>query len=124
MVKGFVKTLEASLAIVFIFISMIFLFPYRSNDVDGTSDITYLCLKDMDNSGYLRHYASNNMEAELNQELGSCIPSSLNFTARICTTSDCSTQLPSGKNVYLSSYVIAGDNSLMPALIDIWVWSE
>lgn len=125
MVKGFVKTLEAGIAIALILVSMIFLFNEQTKTEAQLSDTAYSCLLYSDYNGSLRDYASRNMESELVSNLRSCLPPLLNYTARICTTSYCSSSdLPENKTIFLSSYMLAGENSFEPKLINLWVWSE
>jgi hypothetical protein len=115
-----VKTLEAALAIVIILSSIVILFP-KSNVQQQNSYSAYNCLVQMDQEGTLRYYASNNLESNLNSELGYCIPVTFNYTARICASSACSAQTPSDRAVFLSSYIMAVD---YPVIINVWVWSR
>ena len=124
MVKGFVKTLEAGIAIALILVSMVFLFPEKTVIKPKISDTGYNCLKYLDNKGILRQYAVNNMEANLISDLRSCIPPSLDYKAKICLTSSCISQTPVDKEVFLSSYLIAGEDSFKQALINLWVWTK
>ena len=122
MVKGFIKTLEAGIAIVLILVSMVFIFPEKPTIEPQISDTGYGCLKYLDERGVLRYYAVNNLETSLISDLKGCIPTLLNYTARICITSTCNTLLPTNKTVSLSSYLIAGEGSISPTLINLWVW--
>jgi hypothetical protein len=122
MVKGFEKTLEAAIAIVLILVSIIFLFTNKEITEPQLSATGYECLKNLDNQGMLRYYAANGLEDRLNADLKTCIPSLLNYTTKICATSTCNTVLPINKTVFLSTYLIAGDNSFNPRLVDLWVW--
>jgi len=121
--KGFVKTLEAAIAIVLILISIVFLFPEKTRTESQISDIGYNCLKYLDYRGVLRYYAVNSLESNLISDLKGCLPPILNYTARICSTIICDTNLPQDKTVFLSSYLIAGEESISPVLINLWVWS-
>lgn len=121
--KGYIKTLEAGIAIVLILVSMIFLFSDRARKEPQLSDIGYNCLKYLDYKGVLRYYAVNNLESSLISNLRGCIPPILNYKARICTTTSCNTQLPTDRTVFLSSYLIAGENTINNVLINVWVWS-
>ena len=122
MVKGFEKTLEAAIAIVLILVSIIFLFTNKEITEPQLSATGYECLKNLDNQGMLRYYAANGLEDRLNADLKTCIPPLLNYTTKICATSTCNTVLPINKTVFLSTYLIAGDNSFNPRLVDLWVW--
>ena len=120
--KGFIKTLEAALAIVLILVSMVFLFKERVSNESQISDTGYGCLKNLDNQGSLRYYAVTNLESRLNSDLKGCIPPLFDYSAKICTSVSCDTNLPSDKAVFLSSYLIAGWDSMRPTLINLWVW--
>lgn len=121
MVKGFVKTLEAAIAITLILVSVVFLFPEKVKTEPKISDTAYNCLRNLDNRGVLRYYAVNNLESNLISDLKGCIPPLFDYVVKICTTSTCSISI-SNKEVFLSSYLIAGENSIKPTLINLWVW--
>jgi len=121
--KGFIKTLEAVLGVILIIIPLFTLYtPQRIEE--QFSDIGYNCLKDLDNRNLLRYYAVNNMNTELNNNLRDCLPYLIEFNFKICTTSVCSVNVPENKTVFLSSYVIAGHESIEPTLINLWLWSK
>ena len=122
--KGFIKTLEAGIAIVLMLVSIVFLFTQREAHKTQMSDAGYNCLRNLDNNGTLRYYSENNLEAELTSDLRGCIPPLFNYSVKICTSSSCISQLPFNKEIFLSSYLIAGESSFEPALINLWVWSE
>jgi len=122
MVKGFEKTLEAAIAIVLILVSIVFLFTGKEITEPQMSATGYECLKNLDNQGMLRYYAANGLVDRLNADLKTCIPPLLNYTTKICATSTCNTVLPLNKTVFLSTYLIAGDNSFNPRLVGLWVW--
>ena len=123
MVKGFVKTLEAGIAISLILVSMVFLFPQKTKTEPQLSETAYDCLRYLDNKGVLRYYAVNNRQEDLVSDLRGCLPPLYSYTVKICTTSSCGTTLPDDKTIFLSSYLIAGENSFNPTLINLWVWS-
>jgi len=68
--KGYVKTLEAGVAIVLILVSMVFLFPEKIRIEPQISDTGYNCLKYLDYKEVLRYYAVNNLESNLISDLG------------------------------------------------------
>jgi hypothetical protein len=121
--KGYVKTLEAGIAIVLILASIIFLFPEQTKKEPQIPDTGYDCLRYLDQKGLLSYYAENNLELELNSELRECIPPILEYKAKICTITDCDAILPTYKTIFLSSYLIAGESSFNPTLINLWIWS-
>ncbi len=118
MVKGFVRTLEAVIAA---FIVIIFIVNfYVTLKPQETLPSAYSCLKDLDNKGLLRTYAKTGQEDQLKQDLGSCLK--LNLNARICSSLDCSAEIPENKNVRATSYVLSGEAIYQKFLIRVWVW--
>jgi len=124
MVKGFVKTLEAGIAIGLILVSMVFLFPQKTKIEPQLSDTAYECLRYLDNRGVLEYYTVNGKQENLISDIRTCLPPLSDFTVKICKTSSCGTTLPYNKTIFLSGYLIAGDNSVNPTLINLWVWSK
>ena len=121
--KGFIKTLEAVLGVILIVIPLFTLYtPQRIEE--QLSDIGYNCLKDLDNKNLLKYYAINNMNTELNNSLRDCLPYLIEFNFKICKTSVCSINVPENKTVFLSSYIIAGYETVDPTLINLWLWSK
>lgn len=122
--KGVIKTLEAALAVIIVLIAVIFVFTPQPKSEPQISNIGYECLNYLDNKGVLRYYAVNNLESDLKSDLKTCLFPMFNYTARVCTTAYCSVQIPENKTVYLSSYLIAGDDTMKPTLINLWIWSS
>jgi len=122
--KGFVKTLESALAIVLVLIAVIFIFSPQPKPEPQISNIGYNCLKYLDDKGVLRYYAVNNLESNLKNDLKNCLFPMFNYIAKICKTASCSIQTPQNKTVFLSSYLIAGDETISPTLINLWIWSS
>ena len=121
--KGFIQTLEQTLGSILILTMLITLFnPSFSTSHSQLSNVGFNCLKDLDNQGPLRNYAANNMTTNLNTSLQQCL-SAFNYDFKICSSPlDCSTNLPTNKDIFLSSYFIAGDTAYKPTLINLWVW--
>jgi hypothetical protein len=117
-----VKTLEAALAIVIILSSVVFLFPGSSSQQATYS--AYNCLRQMDQDGSLRYYASEMLTSGIESSLRGCIPVSFDYSVKLCQSSDCSTATPPGKSVFLTSYMISGADQFGPALVNVWVWSK
>jgi hypothetical protein len=124
MVKGFVKTLEASIAIVLILASITFIAPERYLHDDKISEKAYWCLTNLDESGKLRYYSDNSLESEMNSDIRSCIPSAYNYSLRICYTASCIGYIPENKPVYTANYLISGGDVFRPSLTKIWLWSK
>ena len=121
--KGFVKTLEAGIATIFILTFVLIFFAPQPQPEPQILINGYNCLKYLDYTGALGYYAANNLESSLDTDLKKCLPPTMSYEARICKTPSCTTQLPEGKTVFLSSYIILGENSATPFLINLWVWS-
>ncbi len=103
---------------------MVFLFPGETETEPQISDTGYNCLRYLDYEGVLRNYAANSLESDLISDLRKCVPPILNYTARICTSTSCNTELPTDKTIFLSSYLIAGEAQIDRTLINLWVWSK
>lgn len=120
--KAMLYTLEAILGAVLVLVGIISIFPIQQQKEMIFSDVGYSCLSYLDQKGFLRYYAVNDMVTELNNSLKNCLPSVTDFKIKICSSSDCKDTTPIDKNVYLSSYLIAGENTYNNKLINLWVW--
>lgn len=124
--KGFMKTLEASIAVVLILGAAVALnnaspsYPERNLMEIGND-----CLSNVHNGGLLDQYAMSGDDDGLSDALGDCIPKSLNYEVKICHSSDCSADgLPSDRTVVLSSRLISGDyHEFNPSVVNLWMWS-
>ena len=122
MVKGYIQTLEQVLGSVLVLTILITLFnPSSSTTNLQLSSLGFNCMKELDNKGLLRYYAVNNLTTDLNNSLQPCL-SAFNYDFNICSSTTCSSALPANKDIYLSSYFIAGENSFQPRLINLWIW--
>jgi hypothetical protein len=120
-----IHTMEAVLGTLLILGGIMLIFPIQQQNEINFSDISYSCLGMLEQKGLLRHYVSNNMNTELNNNLRDCLPSVADFKFKICSSSSCmDTTIPYNKTVYLSSYLIAGENTYDRKVINIWVWSK
>jgi hypothetical protein len=122
--KGMLYTLEAILATVMILVGIISIFPIQEQKETMFSDVGRYCLTYLDNSGLLRYYAVNDMSVDLANSLRNCLPSVTDFRVKICSSSDCTETITGQETVYLSSYIIAGDNAYNRKLINLWVWRK
>jgi len=122
--KGIFKTLEAVLGVILILIVITSVYPIQSRTDVQLSDTAYNCLKYLDDKTVLRYYAMNNLESDLNDDIEDCLPNTMNFTARICSTTTCTANVPEDLPVFLSSYLIAGNTYIDPTLVNLWVWSK
>ena len=120
--KAMLYTVEAILGAIMVLIGIMIIFPIQQKGEMIFSDVGYSCLNYLDQNGLLRYYVLNNMITELNNGLKNCLPSVTEFNFKLCSSSDCKESTPTDKNVYLSSYIIAGENSYNKRLINLWVW--
>jgi hypothetical protein len=120
--KAMLYTIEAILGAIIVLIGIMSIFPIQQQEEMIFSDVGYSCLSYLDQGGFLRYYAVNDMTTELNNSLKNCLPAVTEFKFKICSSSDCKESTPTNKNVYLSSYIIAGENSYNKRLINLWVW--
>jgi len=120
--KGFILTLEAGIAAVIMFSFLFVVIQLQAGEPE-LSRISYSCLKDLDNKGYLRFYALND-ENSLNQYLEDCLPTLSDFQIKVCNTSICPADNLPSKDIFLTGYIIAGDTEFNQTLINLWVWSK
>ncbi|MBR9682447.1 MAG: hypothetical protein GOV02_02120 [Candidatus Aenigmarchaeota archaeon] len=122
--KGFIKTLEASLAVLLILATVIMLYDapvsYPEKDFSIIGDY---CLDKIYDEGNLRNYAMKDLESEIEDELDDCMPG-INHKVEICSSVDCSTSGLPDSTVVLVSRLISGDNyEREPKLVNVWMWS-
>jgi len=122
--KGIVYIMEAILGAILILVGIMLIFPSQQNE-PGLSENGYNCLVYLDQKGLLKNYVENSRITDLNNSLKQCLPPIFDFKFKICATSNCiDTTIPYDKPVYLSSYLIAGENTYNKALINLWIWSK
>ena len=117
-----IKTLEALVAAIILLVSIVVLIPPSIFSQPQIPSISYACLKDLDNKGFLRFYAENLQEEEMENQLKNCMPSNLDYSVKICNTPVCNPGSLPNKEIILSSYLIAGDQNSENRLINMWVW--
>jgi len=118
-------TMEAILGSVLILIGITFITPTQQRADTSFSEAGYSCLRQLDQEGLLRFYAVNSMDAELDNSLKSCLPPVSDFKFKICSSADCiDATIPYTKTVYLSSYLISGENTYNRKLINLCIWSK
>ena len=124
--RGFMKTLEASIAIVFILVAVIALNTARpSYPEKDFFEIGSDCLTNIYNDGNLAHYAVNDKESSLKGDLDACLPPTISYDAKICSNVDCASDIiPSGRTVISVSRLVSGDSyEISPRLVKLWLWS-
>jgi hypothetical protein len=120
--KATIHTVEAVIGALILMVGVMSIYPIEGSSDFHFSDEGYNCLRYLDESGLLRSYAYNGMTDELNNSLYDCLPKITGYAFSVCMTTSCTTSLPSGKSVFLSSYLVSGENSYSPRIINLWLW--
>lgn len=122
--KGFIKTLEATIAVLLIISTVSMLhdvsIAYPEKNFMEVGDY---CLDKVYDEGNLRYYAVNDLENELEDNLDDCL-AAINYKLEICSSMECSiTGLPNS-TVVLVSRLISGDQyEINPRIINVWMWA-
>jgi hypothetical protein len=117
--------MEAILGSILVLVGIMLIFPTQQQREINFSEIGFSCLNSLDQKGFLRNYIVNDMVTELNNSLKDCLSAVADFKFKICSSSDCIDQtIPYNKTVYISSYLIAGENTYNRKLINLWIWSK
>ena len=120
--KATIHTVEAVIGTLILLVGVMSIYPMEGSSDFYFSDEGYNCLRYLDESGSLRNYVYNDMTAEMNTSLYNCLPKITGYTFRICSATPCATSLPANKSVFLSSYLVSGENSYSPRIINLWLW--
>lgn len=122
--KGFIKTLEASMAVLLILATVIILYdaPIAYPEKEFT-EIGEYCLDKIYDEGNLRNYAAKGLESSIEDEFDECMPG-INHKVKICSSADCSVSGLPDSTVVLVSRIISGDYyEIEPKLVNVWMWS-
>jgi hypothetical protein len=117
-----IKTLEALISAIILLATIVILFSPLVFSQPQIPSISYNCIRDLDNKGFLRQYAENYQLDDLKNKLKDCMPSNLDYSAKICNTPACNPDSLPNKEVYVTSYILAGDQNSENRLINLWVW--
>ncbi len=121
MKKGFWRTLESVLAVVILVFFLMALgskYTFPMPDVDLPRK-GYEILRDLDNRGELRSDVVNNQSDVLNSKISI---NGYNHSVQICDLSGCSGDEPNAVNVWISTYLISGDNTYDPHEVKLFIW--
>lgn len=118
--KGVMYTLEAVIAAIIILMGVVSILPIQESRT-SLSNVGYSCIKYLDVKGSLRTYVASNLSSDLNNSLRNCLPSTLGFNLKVCSSADCTAALPSDKEIYASSYMVAGADN---RLLNVWMWTK
>jgi len=120
--KGFWRTFESVLAVIILVFFVLALgvrYSFLPPQMD-LSAVGYEILKDLDNRGELRPYVMNNQTGVLESKIS--IPGR-NHAIQICDFGDaCYGTSPAGENVWVSTYIIAGENFYSPREVRLLIW--
>jgi len=120
--KATVHTLEAVIGTLILLAGVMSIYPISERNDYYFSDDGYKCLRYLDEGGLLRNYVYSGMTDELNNSLRACLPQTAGYDFKVCQTASCTTSLPQDRSVFLSSYLLSGEKSYDPRIINIWLW--
>jgi hypothetical protein len=120
--RGFWYTLEAAMGVTII-LSFLFLLATNLNVQKVPEDLEIKAqelLKDLDDKGLLRSYAVAKNWSGLNSQINYY---SHNHTVQICDSEGtCVGSVPEGSNVWVGSYIIAGDSGYNPLVVKLYLY--
>jgi hypothetical protein len=119
--KGFWRTFESVLAVIILVFFMIALgvkytVPGEEQDLSRTG---YEILRSLDGKGELRSYVVNNQTGELESKIS--IPG-YDHVVQICNPEGCYGNEAGDSNVWVSTYIISGENAYDPYEIKLLIW--
>ena len=120
--RATVHTIEAVIGTLILVVGVMSIYPISEGRDFYFSDEGYNCLMFLDDSGLLRNYVYNDMANELNSRLRNCLPQIIDYDFKICQTQPCTTPLPDNTSVFLSSYLLSGEKTYSPRIINLWMW--
>lgn len=122
MKKGFWRTFESVLAVIILILFLLaigakYKFPLPELDLSKTG---YEMLKDLDSKGELRSYVVNNQYDVLNSKINI---ENYNHSIQICNmANECYGEEPDARNVWVSTYIISGENTYDPREVRLFIW--
>lgn len=130
--KGYIRTVEAFIAIIILLMVIFFLVPERleqkpdvPNIVEGAQNFI---LNELSYNETSRECIVNNPLCENSIVFTSIvdenIPFGYNYSIKICDTTNCVVPTPIDKNVYVSDIVIGSTiENQNPKIVRLWIWS-
>ncbi len=119
--KGFWRTFESVLAVIILLFFVVTLgvrYSFPPPEV-GLSERGYEILRSLDNRGELRPYVVGNQTEVLESKIRI---QGYNHTIQICNWAGCSGDRPPTQNVWVSTYIISGENVYDPYEIKLFMW--
>ena len=131
--KGYIKTVEAFIAIIIILIVVFFILPERPKQEFETPPIVEsaqnFILNELTYNETARDCVITNRLCEnsivFTSIIESNIPAGYNYTAKICDTTTCVVPTPIDKDVYVSDIIISSTlEEQKPKIVRLWIWSR
>jgi hypothetical protein len=120
--KAYVRMLEAAVAIFLVYTFLIILSSGRARE-DRPEDLklrAYELLEGLDDQGVLRGYAAANDYASIDAAIDY---EAHNHTVNVCEPDgSCHGQIPNGTDVWVGSYILAGQSSYNPKLVKLYIY--
>lgn len=129
MSKGYIYTLEVSIAALLVFTSLIYAFRTLPNLKDPSALIIksrcYDALEYLNDAGILREYVYKGYREELEIKLLELLPSNLNVEVLICETDCTPTYVPTDRNIIVVDYYVSGyENDYKFSKVRLFVWEK
>ena len=87
---------------------------------ENMNEIAYGLLEGLNDQGYMRTYAASHNYTELNSKIRFY---SHNHSIQICDYGgSCYGSVPSEKNVWVATYLLAGDSVYSPMTVRLFLW--
>ena len=127
--KGYIYTLEATIAISMILVSMAFLFGSAPTQPELEISIikqqSFEALEYLDQLGLLREAVHTANETYIENQLSSMLPGSIQLEAEICTTNCSEANVPEDETTIALDYYITGyKNTYLGKRVRLWLWRE
>jgi hypothetical protein len=128
--KGYIQTLEAIVAILIIYITVLSLMSqYRPKtqasvplDIKLTQDAL---LKEIESSNIYRNCALNNDELCINDMINKTIGSKYMYKLALCTVSSCSVPNTPNREVYVRSIIVSSNiTNYTTTSVNIYLWKK
>jgi|TARA_Y100000310_G_scaffold38954_1_gene36550 hypothetical protein len=130
--RGYIKTVEAFIAIIIILIVVFFLIPERPKQEPSTPHIVEsaqnFILNELTLNDSARECIVSNPLCEnsitFTHIIDSNIPPGYEHSVKICDTTNCVVSTPSDKDVYVDDMIIASTlKKQNPKIVRLWIWN-
>ncbi|MBI2670870.1 hypothetical protein HYX18_02745 [Candidatus Woesearchaeota archaeon] len=127
--KAYIKTLEAIVAILLIYLFIAYLLKdNKPKQATAPIDIKLTqesILKEIQSSNYYRNCVLINNSTCVNDLINSTIANKYNYAFSLCTKSQCYIPITPAKDVYLSSVIISANiTDYSTTSINLYVWRK